>query len=303
MGRKRKKSRFNPKWSLIWVFIHSISLYISGFLLNYFNITDGFYQVLFMGFGVTIFAKIARMFTANKKFIVDKWLLFWVSINTITIWLVFAILYQLNNIDPMLNIVLTAIGLILAAYFVRRFKIYRANVLVFILLTFIILYIVHGSDQPTLIYSGPTIATGSENIFENFFSSISKGVTTTLGSGCPQINVPMDTNGMLDISGKSYDGWIVKGPATCRQGTKEGENLNKYYCGGYYTQFGISTVNAYAEKTMISKDGNIGKTYKHVIWNIYDEDKNFLETRCLGNPDEFERKQAEAFYKELQNWN
>jgi hypothetical protein len=66
--------------------------------------------------------------------------------------------------------------------------------------------------------------------------------------------------------------------------------------------FGIGDVNAYVEKTEITNEGEIGKTYKYVIWNIYDEDKNFVETRCISDPDEFEKKQAEAFYNEMLKW-
>jgi hypothetical protein len=145
-----------------------------------------------------------------------------------------------------------------------------------------------------------------ESLNISFFNvtGLSKNFNT-----CPQINVPMTLysyggfNGEVGtISGKNYDGWAIKGQATCRKGTKEGENLNKYYCGGYSYILGLGSVNAYVEKTIISKEGNIGKTYKHVIWNIYDENKNFVETRCLGDPDEFDKKQAEAFMNELRSW-
>jgi hypothetical protein len=107
----------------------------------------------------------------------------------------------------------------------------------------------------------------------------------------------------LSIQGKSHDGWTVKGDATCRKGTKEGENLNQYYCGGY--KFGMlgGTVNAYIVKTIITEEGDIGKTHKYVIWNIYDENKIFVETRCIGDPDEFEQKQYEAFEREMLKWN
>ena len=137
-----------------------------------------------------------------------------------------------------------------------------------------------------------------------------KGLSHSL-STCPQINVPIEGEYIespifgytgLTISGKTYDGWTIKGEATCRKGTKEGENLNKYYCGGYSSILGIGSVNAYVEKTTISEEGNIGKTYKYVIWNIYDENKNFVETGCLGDPDEFDKKQAEAFERELLKW-
>jgi len=122
---------------------------------------------------------------------------------------------------------------------------------------------------------------------------------------CPQINVSMEDNSYrgLNIKGKNYDGWTIKGDATCRKGTKEGENLNLYYCGGYTSGFfGIGSVNAYVEKTIISESGNIGKTHKYVIWNKYDEEKKFIETKCLGDPDEFDEKQAKAFMRELERW-
>jgi len=126
---------------------------------------------------------------------------------------------------------------------------------------------------------------------------------------CPQINVPINFYGydsydgtVGNIRGKTYNGWTIKGQATCRKGSKEGENLNKYYCGGYTYFLGIGDVNAYIEKTIISNSGDIGKTYKYVIWNTYDEDGTFVETKCLGDPDEFDEKQAKAFYNELQKW-
>ena len=108
--------------------------------------------------------------------------------------------------------------------------------------------------------------------------------------------------GELNIASQTYDGWTIKGSTTCRKGTKEGENLNKYYCGGYTSFFGIGDVNAHVEKTIITEEGDIGKTYKYVIWNIYDENRNFVETRYIGKPDEFDKKQAEAFYNEMLKW-
>lgn len=151
----------------------------------------------------------------------------------------------------------------------------------------------------------PIQVSGNFSLGNFSFSEISKSVNT-----CPQINVPINFYGydsydgtVGSIRGKSYDGWTIKGQATCRKGSKEGENLNRYYCGGYTYFFGIGDVNAYVEKTTISSAGDIGKTYKYVIWNIYDENKNFVETKCLGDPDEFDEKQAKAFYNELQKWN
>ena len=131
--------------------------------------------------------------------------------------------------------------------------------------------------------------------------------STTIKSNCPQINVSMENNSFsgLNIKGKTYDGWTIKGQATCRTGKKEGENINYYYCGGYTISslhFIMNEVNAYIEKTIISDKGDIGKTYKYVIWNIYNEKKEFIETRCIGNPDEYEKKLEKEFDREISKY-
>lgn len=136
-----------------------------------------------------------------------------------------------------------------------------------------------------------------------------QSVTTPKGmiknpNACPQMNISGELWG--NIIGVKYEGWTIKsgtgGSPGCRKGSKEGENIHYYYCGGYGSSLLGGVVNAYVEKTVVSNNGEIGKTYKHVIWNIYDEHKNFVETKCLGDPDEFEKKQIEAFENELLKW-
>lgn len=66
MKHKHKKSKFNFKWSIIWIIIYSISLFILGIILNYLNLKNGFVQLILMGLGITIFARIAKIFIAKK---------------------------------------------------------------------------------------------------------------------------------------------------------------------------------------------------------------------------------------------
>ena len=130
-----------------------------------------------------------------------------------------------------------------------------------------------------------------------------KIIQSTVQTGCPQINVLM---GELQ-AGNEYDGWAIKSDdrdgVSCRKGNAEGENVNYYYCGGYDYAFGINTVIAYVEKTIISDDGEIGETRKYAIGNIYDENKDFVETRCIGNPDEIKEEDYKRFEEEALKWN
>jgi len=91
--------KFNFKWSVIWIIIHSISLFVLAIILQYFNIKNGIIQILFIGFGVTIIARLVKRITKKKQFIVDKWFFFWSLINTFTIWLMLLLisLLQITN--------------------------------------------------------------------------------------------------------------------------------------------------------------------------------------------------------------
>jgi len=66
MKHRKKKTKFSIKWSLIWIVIHSVSLFLLGVILKYLNLQNSFIQLLLMGFGITILARIAKIFTAKK---------------------------------------------------------------------------------------------------------------------------------------------------------------------------------------------------------------------------------------------
>jgi hypothetical protein len=301
------------KWVLIWTFLHALSILIVSYLTDLLTIQSQFVVLLLFGFGVTILANTYRVITRKKKFIINSFFALWVAVNSITIWVFLLISDALNIKDIYLNAILIGVGLVGSSYLVYSLHLLKLKGLKRWIPTLIILgvlFFAHGGLTITVSQEvsgnvSENISVTSGNIIEHLVDSIKGILPSSFELSCPQINVPMEKDywSGLSIKGKSYDGWTVKGDATCRQGTKEGENLNHYYCGGYTSFFGIGDVNAYIEKTIISDSGDIGKTTKYVIWNMYDENKNFIETRCIGNPDEFDRKQAEAFERELLKWN
>ena len=118
----RRRNSINIKWSLIWVVIHSISLFVIGFLLDYINIKNEFIQLILLGFGVTIFARISKMFTAKKRFIVDKRFMFWSLLNAFTIWIGYFAINLIGLTNPFWNVVIIAVFLVLIANIIRRFR-------------------------------------------------------------------------------------------------------------------------------------------------------------------------------------
>ena len=136
----RHHNSISIKWSLIWVAIHSVSLFIVGFLLDYVNIQNEFIQLLILGFGVTIFARIAKIFTAKKRFVVDKWFIFWSLLNAFTIWVGYFSIKLIGLTNPFLNVVVIAVLLVLIANIIRRFRLSNTRLIILSIVIIAILF-------------------------------------------------------------------------------------------------------------------------------------------------------------------
>lgn len=65
----------------------------------------------------------------------------------------------------------------------------------------------------------------------------------------------------------------------CEKGTKEGENVNYWYCGKNPDFWGD---NIHFEKKIISPEGNITKHINKKAYSVYDKNFNFIETVCFS---------------------
>ena len=157
----RRKNSINIKWSLIWVGIHSVSLFIIGFFLDYINIQNEFIQLLLLGFGVTIFARIAKIFTAKKRFIVDKWFIFWSLLNAFTIWVGYFAIKLIGLTNPFLNIVIIAVLLVLIANIIRRFRLTNTRLIVLSIVIIAVLFF--GTSEQSDNYFNKIISPEIEN--------------------------------------------------------------------------------------------------------------------------------------------
>src|SRR3989338_6638814 len=136
----RRSNSINIKWSLIWVVIHSISLFVIGFLLDYINIKNEFIQLILLGFGVTIFARISKIFTAKKRFIVDKRFMFWSLLNAFTIWIGYFAINLIGLTNLFWNVVIIAVLLVLIANIIRRFRLPNTRLIVLSIVIIAILF-------------------------------------------------------------------------------------------------------------------------------------------------------------------
>lgn len=157
----RHRNSINIKWSLIWVVIHSISLLSIGFLLDYINIKNEFIQLLLLGFGVTIFARIAKIFTAKKPFVVDKWFMFWSLLNAFTIWIGYFAINLIGLTNPFWNVVIIAVLLVLIANVIRRFRLPNTRLIIISIIILAILFF--GTTEQSDNYSDKIISSEIEN--------------------------------------------------------------------------------------------------------------------------------------------
>lgn len=304
MKHRKKKTKFSIKLSLIWIVIHSVSLFILGVILRYANLQNSFIQLLLMGFGITILARIAKIFTVKKRFIVDKRFVFWSVINSFTIWIFFILLNLLNISNYLISILLTAFGLVLVAYFVGRFRITKTILWISVVIIVLLLFVFQASNQQNIVYSTSQDLNANTG---NILDSLKNLIPTTTSRECPQIKVPLKkVEGLLPFMDvKEYEGWKIApydsntmlgfnfGEIYCHKGSKKGQNPKYWYCGDQSSQ----TAMAFMQKTMINSESSIGKTVKQSFYNIYDENKQFVKTVCGNDPD----KNAEREWKKLKD--
>ena len=74
------------KWSIIWIIIHSFSVWIMSYFLVV--ISNDFLYIILAGLGITIIAKIMRTITRHETFRINKNFVFWFCITTFSFWIV-----------------------------------------------------------------------------------------------------------------------------------------------------------------------------------------------------------------------
>jgi len=161
------------KWSIIWVLIHSVSLYLLRMILDYIQIQNSFFQLILFGLGVTIFARIVKIFTANKRFIIDKWFIFWSLLNAFTIWLGYLIIHLIGLANQLGTIVLIAVLLVLISHIIRRFRLQNTRLIVLSIVIIAILFF--ATNEQSDFKNGENMNSESSN-YQDKISNIKENI-------------------------------------------------------------------------------------------------------------------------------
>jgi uncharacterized protein YkwD len=200
--RHRRQHPINVKWSVIWVIIHSISLFLMGLILNHLQINDRFFQLILLGFGITIFARIAKIFTAKKKFIIDKWFIFWSLLNAFTIYLGYILINLIEVTSTFWSTVLLAVLLVVIANIIRRFRLPNSRLIILSIVIIAILFFAT-SEQPENYFDNiisPDVETidKAESSNSNYKDKISD-ITESIKVKVEEISEDLDTTSLKNV--------------------------------------------------------------------------------------------------------
>ncbi len=141
MGESITANKINIKWVLIWILLHSFSLWIIGLALNKLSIQKNFLYLILTGLGLVILANIYRIFLSKRKFIINKYFIYWFIIDTFTIWIVWKIMEILNIQIWWLVILLTGTGLEILALINHKIK--KTNLIMFFISVVLIAILIY----------------------------------------------------------------------------------------------------------------------------------------------------------------
>ena len=188
------------QWLLIWTLLHTTSMLLVSYITSKLNILNPFIKILVIAFGVTFLANVYRKFTQKYNFIVDSLFIFWIAINSITIWLVTLLNNRLNVNNVFVSSIIIGFGLVISSYLTHFFHLLRLKGLklwMLIIVIIAILFFVHGNS---ISDTSPNTAQNlsAENIVKNFEGTISN-IKENIKTAVSEIKENLDPKSFKNI--------------------------------------------------------------------------------------------------------
>ncbi|MBS3124343.1 hypothetical protein J4437_06990 [Candidatus Woesearchaeota archaeon] len=207
-------------WILIWTVLHTISIRVLLYFSKLIEINNHFIELLFIGFGVTILANIYRTFN-GKKFIVNSIFIFWVAINTFSIWLFLDLINSWLNIENIL-VISIIMGLILvitsyAVHFLNLLNLRGLKIFVPTITIFIFLFFMSNSFNP--ISNNDNIISESSD-YQDKISSIKEDIKVKVD----EIKENLDQNSEKNIQKREEESKVESQEAFAYLNTLRSEN-------------------------------------------------------------------------------
>lgn len=284
------------KWVIIWALLYALSIFWVMLLLNKINIPNYLVSLIIAGVVISLFSIVYKLFLHQNSAHLTWYLFYSIAINTFNFWL-FNLFAQTFNIGLILNLIIGGMIFETVWQISHRVPKTRVNKIIFpaaLILVLIVtnFYILEGeySSVNALSQSGANI-----NLFDKLNSLFSK----VNDARCPQLDIKISPDHMY-IESQDYNrtkifcynyreslfGYSISCQnIQCYKGMDKannaGLNIGYTYCGDRENLQNLAGF----EKTIIHTDGTIGETVRRSFMNVYDENLNFIETKCGSNPD------------------
>jgi calcineurin-like phosphoesterase family protein len=115
---KTKRLLPSLKWSIFWIAVHSISVWIMSLLL--FRVSNQLLYILLSGFGIALIAKTVRTQTRHEKIRFNGAFLLWICLTCFSFWVVRSLLLFVNISGNILYFVFMGLGIYLISHVFSR---------------------------------------------------------------------------------------------------------------------------------------------------------------------------------------
>lgn len=106
------------KWSIFWIAVHSLSVWILSLLL--FQVSNQLLYVLLSGFGIALIAKIVRTQTLHESIRLNGNFLLWIILTCFSFWVVRSLLLFVNISGNILYFFFMGLGIYLISHVFNR---------------------------------------------------------------------------------------------------------------------------------------------------------------------------------------
>jgi hypothetical protein len=118
--KQKRSGSISIGWSLIWIFVHSFSVWLLTILLA--GITNYVLYLLLIGLGITIIAKLVRSVTLRKPFAFNQNFIFWDGVHTLAYMIMILLVSLVIIPNSLIYYVIMGLGIFLITHVVGRLK-------------------------------------------------------------------------------------------------------------------------------------------------------------------------------------
>ncbi len=167
--------KISIKWTIIWILLHTLSLWLSSLALERLKITGGITYFIFIGLGLTILSNIYKIFTEQRRFVVSLTFVYWLILNTFIIWASKSTLTKFGISGYWAGLFITATLLVILAK-ISRMVVRGTISRLFIILIIIGILLFYSNQEQSIGFEKQKISEETNTFWETIKETTEKAV-------------------------------------------------------------------------------------------------------------------------------